>query len=169
MTDYPSQSPWGPHGPQVSVPSVTPNPTAPSPVPDYSAPQPSHPGYAPAGGGGGVSTGGAPAGGTGGGTAPALHAVPIGKWILNLSLAGAAVGCIVAVVRALILHTPASELGVQAVRYLLAGAAAGAGFPPAFRAGAHAVRAIAWIALAAALWLAALLLAGQADWLTRLR
>ncbi len=155
MTDYWPQSPWAPHDPQVSVPSVKPIPTAPS-------------GGTPAGGGPG---GGAPAGSgaAGAGPAPALHAVPIGRWILNLSLAGAVVGCIAAVVRALIVHMPASELRVEAVRYLLAGAAAGAGFPPAFRAGAHALRALAWIALAAALWLAALLLAGQADWLLRLR
>src|SRR5690349_6465647 len=35
VNDYPSQSPWGPHGPQVSVPSVMPNPTAPSATPDF--------------------------------------------------------------------------------------------------------------------------------------
>ncbi len=149
MTDYWPQSPWSPHDPPASGPSIKPNPTAPAAAPDAGAPA-----------GGGAARAG---------QAPPLHAMPIGKWILNLSIAGAVVGCIAAVARALILHTPASELRVLAVRYLLAGAAAGAGFPPAFRAGAHALRAVAWIALAAALWLAALLLAGQADWLLRLR
>src|SRR5690242_2692721 len=54
VNDYPSQSPWGPHGPQVSVPSVMPNPTAPSATPDFGGWQ--APSSAPAsfsGGGGG--------------------------------------------------------------------------------------------------------------------
>jgi hypothetical protein len=53
MSDYPSTSPFGPHGPQVPAHSVTPNPTAQTPqsvpgaAPDYSMPRS---GYAAAGG-----------------------------------------------------------------------------------------------------------------------
>lgn len=53
MSEYPSTSPWGPHGPQVGANDVTPNPTAQgtnydwnaSAAPNYSAPN-----YSPRGG-----------------------------------------------------------------------------------------------------------------------
>lgn len=168
MSDYPSQSPWGPHGPQVNVPSTTPNPTPSDPVPNFGAPEPSYPGYSPPSGGG---VGGGSAGGAGGGTvrlaARAISEAPIGGWMRNLAIAGAVLGIFVGAGRGFLIHLPMRGTGVLALRLGLAGAAAGAGFPPCIRAAFLAARAAIWIGLALALWVAALALAGQLPWLAR--
>ena len=66
MTDYPSSSPWGPHGPQVDAHSVTPNPTPSTPYdvgqPSFGAPA-AAPGYSGGGYSGGYSGGGIKVGG----------------------------------------------------------------------------------------------------------
>jgi hypothetical protein len=170
MSDYPSQSPWGPHGPQVSVPSTMPNPTAPSPVPSFEAPAPSYPSYSTGGGGAGGGGGGggaAPMGGAGRarGAGRALSEAPIGGWIRNLAIAGGVLGALAGGVRGALVHLPTASAGLLALRFGLAGAAAGAGFPPLLRAAFLAARALIGVGLALALWAAALALAGQLSWL----
>ena len=170
MNDYPSSSPWGPHGPQVNVPSTTPNPTAQDPVPSLGsdversrsvAVEPSP--YAPPSG----ERGGAGAGGPArdvGGTGAEL---PFGRWMLNLAVVGAVIGALVGAGRGMLLHQPPSATGMMALRLGLAGAAAGAGLPPFLRAALLAARAALWIGLAVVLWAAALALTGQIPWLAR--
>jgi hypothetical protein len=60
-------------------------------------------------------------------------------------------------------------MGALILRFGLAGAAAGAGIPPAVRAAALASRALIWVVVTALLWGGALALAGQTGWLTHLR
>lgn len=167
MNDYPSQSPWGPHGPQLSEPSVTPNPTAPDPPPSYQGwdpaptPQASYPSYS--GATGAAGTGPAASG-------PSLlagHA--FGTWIRNLAIAGGVLGCLTGAARGYALHQPSAIIGVLTMRLGIAGAAFGAGVPPAFRAAGSIIRAALWIVIAAILWTIAIAAAGQMGWLTGLR
>ena len=172
MTDYPSNSPWGPHGPQVDAHSVTPNPTAQTPQPDFggSAPEAWPAPSAPSGGGGGGSAGGsAPGAGAYGAATGALSSAPIGKSMRNLAIGGAVLGCLAGVARSVMLHLPPPSMGAEVFRLGLAGASAGAGFPPAIRACFMALRAFVWIALALFLWAIAIALSGQAPWLTNFR
>ena len=171
MSDYPSQSPWGPHGPQVGSFSVTPNPTAPSPMPDFPQPnygasfaQPGTPQY----GGGGVAIASAGVAGGAAGTV-AIRRASILPMIQRLALVGLALGALLGLARAVVLHVPFAIGGVMMLRLGIAGAAAGAGIPPAFRAFGVAVRAALWIAITAACWMLAMAAAGQLGWLDRLR
>lgn len=163
MSDYPSSSPWGPHGPQVNVPSVTPNPTAPSPPPSFAAPDP-WPVSAPATGGGGVAAGGGVGAVSG---TPGVAIAPIGPWVRKLAMAGLVVGCLLGFGGSMTTHLLPTPIGV--LRFGLAGAAVGASIPPAVRAAALASRALIWIVITGLLWAAAFGLAGQTGWLTSLR
>ncbi|HEX7077502.1 MAG TPA: hypothetical protein VF363_03685 [Candidatus Eisenbacteria bacterium] len=176
MSEYPWQSPFGPHGPQVQNPSTTPNPTIPTPPQDFGSPSPwappdpSSPGVG--GGGGAGGTGGGEAGGGAGGTGGAASAIsdaPIGKRIRNLAIVGVVLGAFVGLMRGLLTHMPPSATGLLALRFGIAAALAGAGIPPAIRAIVLAARAAIWIALALVLWVVAIILMGQSGWLTRLR
>ena len=160
---YPSQSPWGPHGPQVNVPSTTPNPTAPSPTPpsfEPWSPAPASPvSYS--------GTGGPTA--TAGSASPALAGQSFGTWLRNLAIAGGVLGCLLGAARGFVLHQPSAVIGVLTVRFGIAGAAAGAGIPPVFRAVSSMLRAAIWIVIAVLLWGIAMAAAGQLGWLARLR
>lgn len=159
MSDYPSQSPWGPHGPQVSMPSVTPNPTAPTPPPTF---QSFDPGPAPSYRGAGGPTGPV-------GSGPIVYSgQPLGAWMRKLAIVGSVLGCFVGAARGFALHLPPAIIGIMIVRLGVAGAATGAGVPPAFRAAGSVIRAAAWIVLAAVLWTIAMAAAGQMGWLTQL-
>jgi len=109
-------------------------------------------------GGGGV--------GVVGGT-PAVASAPIGGWVRRLAIAGGVLGCLLAFGGTMATHLLPTPMAV--LRFGLAGAAAGAGIPPAVRAAALASRALIWVVVAGLLWAAALGLSGQTDWLTRLR
>jgi hypothetical protein len=162
MDEYPSQSPFGPHGPQLSEPSVTPNPTAETPPPSFEA---YDPGQAPP-----VSypgTGGS--GGAVGAALPAFAGQSIGTWMRNFAIAGGALGCLVGATRGLVLHQPSGIIGVLVVRLGVAGAATGASIPPAFRVLGSMIRAAVWLVIALLLWAIAMAAAGQTGWLTRLR
>ena len=161
MGDYPSSSPFGPNGPQLSEPSVMPNPTAQSPAPTFDAPEPST--YAPASSGGYSGSGGFV------GSGAAMSPGSIGKWMRNFAIGGCALGCVGAISRSLMLHLPPAGMGVEIARLGIAGAAAGAGIPPAVKSALFVVRAAVWIVLAAFLWWVAIFLSGSAGWLTRLR
>jgi len=80
MADYPSTSPWGPHGPQVPAHSVTPNPTAQSTWSQPSFGGAAQPNYYPTGGYGGRA--GAPVYG-GPPSPPKLRRYWVG-WLLSL-------------------------------------------------------------------------------------
>jgi hypothetical protein len=163
MSDYPSQSPWGPHGPQVNVPSVTPNPTAPDPPPSF---QPWDPGPTPQA----SYTGAVGPASSGTSSGPAVLAGrPFGAWVRNLAIAGGVLGCLTGAARGFALHQSTGIVGILVMRLGIAGAAFGAGVPPAFRAAGSMLRAALWIVLAAFLWLIAMAAAGQLGWLTRLR
>lgn len=87
----------------------------------------------------------------------------------NFAIGGLVLGALAGLARAVLLHAPPAVIGMVAFRMGVAGAAAGAGIPPALRALATAFRAFIWIALATALWLIAMSAAGQLGWLSRLR
>ena len=164
MSNYPPQSPWGPHGPQVDVPSTTPNPTIPTPMPD-----PTSPTAYPASTGYGTSTGYSGGGGSGGGGMPGIPAMAVGTWVRNFAIGGVVLGGLVGFARGAALHVPSAMMGGLVLRFAFAGAAAGAGIPPAIKAFSLAVRAIGWVVLAAVLWWIAGYLMGGAGWLSRLR
>jgi hypothetical protein len=98
---------------------------------------------------------------------PAVASAPIGGWVRNLAIAGGVVGCLFAFGGSMTMHLLPTPIAV--LRFGLAGAAAGAGIPPAVRAAALASRALIWVVVAGLLWAAALGLSGQTDWLTHLR
>jgi hypothetical protein len=163
VSDYPSSSPWGPHGPQTNPFSVTPNPTAPSAQPDYGtsfAP----PAVTQFSGGGSTSDWAATQAGR-----TVVRRDPIFGWIRILAVGGLALGVLAGLGRAMAMHVPLAVGGVIVVRLGLAGAALGAGFPPAVRAFGVALRATLWIAITAACWGLAVAAAGQLGWLNRLR
>ncbi|MBI1796391.1 MAG: hypothetical protein HYR74_05000 [Candidatus Eisenbacteria bacterium] len=163
MSDYPSSSPWGPHGPQVSPQSVTPNPTAPSSVPDFGGFAPA-PASAPFGGGG-VR----PSGGGGGGAIAAMSGPRFGRWVLNFALLGTGLGAIAGGLAGLGLHLPGAALGGLALRWAIAGAAVGASVPPAVRSIVTLIRAAGWGLVTLVLWWIAIAASGQLGWLQRLR
>lgn len=171
MSNYPPQSPWGPHGPQVDAPSTTPNPTIPTPMQgpgsmgwgSESTTQPSAPRYS-GGGTGGSSTVGSP-----GQASAVVPDLPVGPWVRNLALGGAALGALFAYARGSSAHVPSNLMGGLVLRFAFAGAAAGAGIPAAIKAFALALRAVGWVVLAGVLWWIASYLVGGAGWLARLR
>jgi hypothetical protein len=87
----------------------------------------------------------------------------------KLALTGLALGALLGLARGAVLHVPPAILGMVVLRLGVAGAAAGAGIPPAVRALGVALRAALWIAIAAACWIFAMAAAGQMGWLSRLR
>lgn len=157
MSDYP----WGPHGPRVDVPSVTPNPTPPDPLPTFQPFESEFPTSAP-------SAGPFPSG-VGTTYTPALPGWSLGKWMRNLAIAGGAIGCLGGIVVGVGMHLPAAPIASQVMRFGIAGAAFGAGIPPGFRATGFAIRAALWFALVAVLWGIASAVTGQTTWLTALR
>src|SRR6267142_4226337 len=165
MSDYPSSSPWGPHGPQVSEPSVTPNPTAPDPQPSF---QTFDPGPTPSASYSGGTGFAGPTGPVGSGRT-VFSGSQFGTWMRKLAIAGSLVGCFVGAARGFALHLPPAIIGILIVRLGVAGAATGASIPPAFRAAGSVIRAAVWIVLAAILWAIAMAAAGQMGWLNQLR
>jgi hypothetical protein len=107
--------------------------------------------------------------GTAGSASPSLAGQSFGAWLRNLAIAGGVLGCLVGAARGLVLHQPSAVTGVLAARFGLAGAAAGASIPPAFRAVSSMLRAAVWIVIAVLLWVISLAAAGQLGWLARLR
>ena len=159
MGDYPSSSPWGPHGPQVSEPSVTPNPTAPYQEPSFG------------GGGGGDNPSPGYGGGGGGGYVGGGGGVGI-RWSLWQSMgilgaAGGILGALYALGRGSMVHLPAGVLGPVTLRYGIAGAAFGASVPPVIKMLASVLKAAIWWVLAMILWWIGLSLLGASGWMTR--
>lgn len=166
MSDYPSNMPWGPHGPQTSVPTTTPNPTASTPDPGWApAPDAGWGSSAPAASGS-YSSGGGGGGSLGGAASPARWFFPAACW---LAVAGGVVGLLAGGVRAYSFHLPPATVGAAAIRFGIAGAASGASIPPFIRAAGSLVRSAIWIGMVAILWLIALAALGRLDWLNRLR
>jgi hypothetical protein len=162
MTDYPSSSPWGPHGPQVSVPSTTPNPTMPSAPTSWDS-GPAAPVSYGGGGGGGAALGPSSYGAGSG------KGLSFGAWMRSLAIAGGVIGGLIGVARGFALHQPSAIVGVVALRMGIAGAAAGASVPPAFRVAGSLVRAALWLLIAVLLWAIAAGALGITSWMPRLR
>lgn len=166
MTDYPSTSPFGPHGPQVGAHTVTPNPTVSSPEPAYPAsswaptPSTSYPSSS-----GTYSAGAAAATHP---VAPALSAHVFGRMLFNFAIGGAVLGALAGVGRGMMLHLAPAAMGMTAARFAIAGAAAGASVAPAVRAALLAFRALLWIGIVLVLWAVALGSLGLTGWLNRL-
>jgi hypothetical protein len=163
MTDYPSTSPFGPHGPQVGANTVTPNPTMSSPEPAYqpsswgAAPTTSYPASSGTYSGGGGSIAGS----------PVLSGRLFGKLLFNFAIGGAVLGALIGLGRGLMLHMPSAVTGMFVARFAIAGAAAGASVAPAVRAALLAFRALLWIGIVIVLWAIALGAVGLTGWLNR--
>ena len=169
MSDYPSTSPWGPHGPQVGAHTTTPNPTAPTPEPSFQSWAPQPPAPAPYSGGGASSPAASGPIAAGGPASSTLGGRPFGVWLRDLAIAGGVVGALVGGARGYLLHQAPSVVGMVALRIGVAGAALGASLPPAFRAVGSVIRAALWFGIAIALWVIAIAALGRLDWLSRLR
>lgn len=162
MSDYPSQYPWGPHGPRVDGPSsVLPNPTIPDPPPTFQPFEPAIPTSA-------TAAGPFPSG-VGSPYTSSLPGWSPGKWMRNFAIAGGAIGCLGGIGLGVQMHLPAASLGIEVLRFGIAGAAVGAGIPPWFKAAGFAIRAALWFVLGAVLWGIASGVTGQTNWLTGLR
>src|SRR5262249_45681598 len=92
-----------------------------------------------------------------------------GMWMRNLAIGGAVLGALVGVLRGVAGHLPSSALGTIALRFGVAGAAAGASLMPALRAATFVVKGFVWFALALVLWWIMMAAAGNTAWLERLK
>jgi hypothetical protein len=139
-----------------------PNPTASSPTPNFGsweAPAAARSSSYGGGGGGGGFVG----------ASPAFTTQSLGAWMWKLGVAGAVLGALAGLARALLLHLPSQAMGFEVARLALAVAAAGAGVPPAIRAASFVLRAALWFVLAIVLWGIALSASGLLGSLARFR
>jgi len=155
MNDYPSQSPWGPHGPQMNLPSATPNPTAQDPAPSFQswgtgAAAPAAPTWSGSGGGQTASAGPTSAGGY------AAAGRSIAPTMRRLAVAGLVLGGVIGLARGVMLHLPTTAVALLTVRIGVAGAAAGASVPPAFRVLGALLGAAVWLVIVLLLWFVAM-------------
>lgn len=158
MNENPWQSPFGPHGPQLDVPSTTPNPTAQEPFSGFPASDAgtAAPAAAPVWSGGGGTGGGGPMlTGRSGSMTPSMR---------KLAIAGFIVGGLVGAVRGYYTHLPVPVLATQVVRYGVGTAALGASVLPAFRVMGALLGALIWVVVVLLLWAIALAAFGPAVW-----
>ena len=124
--------------------SVLPNPTIPDPPPTFQPfesvlPTPSS--------GAGPFPSGVP-----GVYTPTRAGWSLGKWMRNLAIAGGAIGCLGGMGVGVEMHLPAAAIGVDILRFGIAGAALSAGIPPWLKGAGFVIRAALWFALVAVLW-----------------